>query len=102
MRRLRAWLLRWAGLFRGGQESRDFAEELDTHLHLHVQDNLRAGMTPEEARRQALIRLGGIQQTKEQCRERRTLPALEILWSDIRFGLRVLWKSRGFTIVAII
>ena len=102
MRHLRAWLLRWAGLFRSGQGSRDFAEELENHLYLHIQDNLRAGMSPEEARRQALIRLGGVQQTKEHYRNRRTLPALEILWNDIRFALRVLWKSRGFTIVAVI
>jgi predicted permease len=102
MRRLRAWLLRWAGLFRSGQGSRDFAEELETHLDLHIQDNLRAGMSPEDARRQALIRLGGVQQTKEHYRDRHTLPALEILWNDIRFALRLLWKSRGFTIVAVI
>lgn len=101
MRRLRAWLLRCAGLFHREQGSRDFAEELESHLQMHVEDNLRSGMPPEEARRQALIRLGGIAQTKERYRERRTLPALEILWSDIRFGLRVLWKSRGFAGVAI-
>ena len=102
MRRLRAWMLRCVGLFRQEQGSREFAEELETHLQMHVEDHLRSGMTPEEARRQALIRLGGITQTKERYRDRRTLPAFEILWNDIRFGLRVLWKSRVFTIVAII
>ena len=101
MRHLRAWLLRCAGLFHREQGSRDFAEELETHLQMHVEDNLRSGMNPEEARRHALIRLGGIAQTKERYRDRNTLPALEILWSDIRFGLRVLWKNRGFAIVAI-
>ncbi len=75
---------------------------LEAHLQMHIEDNLRSGMNPQEARRQALIKLGGVQQVKEKYRERRSLPLLEMLWSDIRFGARVLWKSRGFTIVAIV
>jgi MacB-like periplasmic core domain len=102
MRYLRAWLSRWAGLFRSEQRSRDFAEEIESHLQMHIEDNLRAGMNPEEARRQAVIRLGGVQQTKEHYRDRASLPMLEMLGSDIRFAARVLWKSRAFTIVAII
>jgi predicted permease len=102
MRHLRAWLLRCAGLFRTDQGGRDFAEEIEAHLQMHIDDNLRSGMDPREARRQALIRLGGVQQTKEKYRNRRSLPLLEMLWSDMRFGARVLWKSRGFTIVAIL
>ena len=100
MRHLRAWLLRCAGLFRQEQGSRDFADEIESHLQMHIADNLRSGMTPQEARRQALIKLGGVQQTREQYRNRASLPMLEMLWSDIRFGARVLWKSRGFSIVA--
>ncbi len=101
MRHLRAWLLRCAGLFRREQGSRDFADEIESHLQMHIADNLRSGMQPEEARRQALIKLGGVQQTKEKYRNRASLPILEMLASDIRFGARVLWKSRAFTIVAI-
>jgi predicted permease len=102
MRHLRAWLLRCAGLFRNEQGGNEFSEELEAHLQMHVEDNLRSGMNPQEARRQALIKLGGVQQVKEKYSERRSLPLLEMLWSDIRFGARVLWKSRGFTIVAIV
>ncbi|HEV3149893.1 MAG TPA: ABC transporter permease [Acidobacteriaceae bacterium] len=102
MRHLRAWLLRCAGLFRREQEGRDFADEIESHLQMHIADNLRSGMTPQEARRQALIKLGGVQQTREQYRNRASLPMLEMLASDIRFGARVLWKSRGSTIVAIV
>lgn len=102
MRQLRAWLLRCAGFFRDERAGHDFAEELESHLAMHIADNLRAGMSPEEARRQALICSGGIQQAKERYRNRRTLPALEILWNDVRFGFRLLWKSRSFTIVAIL
>src|SRR6201987_5268101 len=102
MRHLRAWLWRCAGLFRREQGSRDFADEIESHLQMHIADNLRSGMTSQEARRQALIKLGGVQQTREQYRNRASLPMLEMLWSDIRFGARVLWKSRAFTIVAIV
>jgi predicted permease len=101
MGRLRAWLLRWIGLFRTEQGTRNFAEELEAHLQLHIEDNLRSGMTAEEARRHALIQLGGIQQTKERYRDQYTFPMVEVLWNDMRFGLRVLWKNRGFTFVAI-
>ncbi len=101
MRHLRAWLVRLSGFLRSEQGSRDFADEIEAHLQMHTDDNLRSGMNPQEARRQALIRLGGLQQTKEHYRDRASLPWLEMLWNDIRFGTRVLWKDRGFTIVAI-
>src|ERR1700733_5573310 len=101
MRRLRAWLLRCAGLFRRERGSREFAEEMESHILAHVDDNLRLGMSGEEARRQALIKLGGMQQLKENYQERRSLPVLETLWSDIRFGLRMLRKNPGFAAVAL-
>jgi macrolide transport system ATP-binding/permease protein len=59
MRRLRARLTRFSELFRGKRSERELAEELDNHLQLHIEDSLRAGMSAEEARRQALIKLGG-------------------------------------------
>ena len=102
MRHLRAWLKRCAGLFRSEQGSRDFADEIESHLQMHIADNLRSGMSPQEARRHALIKLGGVQQTKEHYRDRASLPALEMLWSDIRFAARLLSKNAGFTIVAIV
>ena len=58
-------------------------------------------MSGEEARRQALLKLGGMQQLKENYQQRRSLPVLETLWSDIRFGLRMLRKNPGFTAVAL-
>src|SRR6266850_536181 len=102
MRQLQAWLLRLSGLFRRDQRDAEFSSELESHLQMHIEDNLRAGMSAEEARRQALIKLGGIEQTKEMVRERRGLPILEVLFEDLRFGMRMLRKNSGFTSVAVL
>ena len=68
---------------------------------MHTADNVRAGMTPEEARRQALLRLGGVEQTKEAYRARQGLPALETLGRDLRLALRKLRHSPGFAAAAL-
>jgi predicted permease len=102
MSALRAWFWRVGGLFGKERRDRELADEMESHLQMHIEDNLRVGMSPEEARRQALLKLGGIEQTKERYRERRGLPWLETLLQDVRFGLRMLRKNPGFTTVAII
>jgi predicted permease len=101
MRALRAWLLRLGAIFRREPGDTELSEELASHLEMHIDDNLRDGMGMEEARRQALIKLGGIAATKEMYRERRGLPLLDTLVQDVRYGVRVLSKSRTFTVIAV-
>jgi macrolide transport system ATP-binding/permease protein len=102
MRRLRAAVFRLIGLVTRGRRERAFDDELDSHLQMHIDDNLRAGMSPEEARRRALLKLGGVESTRQAYRERSSVPFLEHLWQDLRFALRQLSKTPGVTATAIV
>src|SRR6202171_4462107 len=102
VRRLRAAFLRLGGLFDKDRRDRDLADEMESHLEMHIEDNLRRGMTPEQARRQALIKLGGIQPAKEIYRDRRSVPVLETTLQDLRHGVRALSKNLAFSVVAVI
>jgi hypothetical protein len=102
IQQIRGWLVRLFGMFHRKQREQEFAEELESHLAFHIEDNLRAGLSPEEARRQALIKLGGVTLTQERHREQRGLPMLETLIQDLRFGLRMLRKNPAFALAAIL
>src|SRR5580704_12546305 len=100
MKRLRALFLRFVGLFLRAPRESELADEMESHVQLHVEDNLRAGMSPEQARREAIMKLVGVEQTKENYRERRGLPLLETTIQDCRYALRLLQKNPGFSLVA--
>ncbi|HVU48512.1 MAG TPA: ABC transporter permease, partial [Terracidiphilus sp.] len=100
MKKLRALWQRLCGLLHAGRGDCDFAAELESHVAMHVEDGMRVGLSAEEARRQALIKLGGVEQTQQAYRERATLVWLENLVRDVRYALRTLVRQRSVTAVA--
>ena len=102
MRTIIGWYRRLVGVFDSGRQERELHEELETHLQLHADDNQRAGMTREAARRHAVVALGGVEQAKEKYRDQRGIPPLEDVIKDIRFALRMMRRSRGFTAVVLL
>jgi predicted permease len=99
MRRLRALILR---LLRPVRTNREFVAELESHLAMHIEEGMRAGLTEQEARRQALIKLGGVEQTRQAYRERAVLPPFETLWQDIRYAMRGFRRNPIFALTAIV
>jgi predicted permease len=100
--RLREFFHRLRSLFRAKQLDTELDAEMAAHLELAMEENLQRGMPPEEARRQALIRFGGMQQAKERHREARALPTLDELGQDLRYALRTFRRDRGFAAIAIL
>jgi predicted permease len=101
MRKIRALWIRLCGLLRRPQGDGDFETELASHLAMHTDDGIRAGLSSEEARRQALIRLGGAEQTRQAYRDRRGLPWLETLARDLAYSLRRLVRRPAMTAIAV-
>src|SRR5580704_16766518 len=101
MRKLRAWLLRLRGQFTPTPDQ-EFSEEIETHLQMQIEDNLRSGMDAKQARREALVKSGGMEKTMQAYREGNSLPLIETLYQDLRYTLRQLRKNPGFAATAIL
>src|SRR5690348_13346772 len=98
---LRAFFSRLRSLFSTRRLDDDFAQELDSHFALLVQENIRRGMSPAEAQRAARLKLGSPAALRESHHDQRTFPWLESVAQDVRFALRMFRKNPGFTVVAV-
>lgn len=96
----RAWE-RLAGSFTGRRREAELADELRSHIEMLTEDNIRAGKSPVEARRAALLRFGGVEVAKEYYRDQRGFPVLDSLRQDVRYALRGMRRNPAFTAIVV-
>jgi predicted permease len=102
MRRIRGVLARMAGVFAGRRADDDAREEMQLHLEMEIEENVRRGMAPDAARRQALMTSGGLTQAADAVRDQRGLPWVDSIVADVRYAVRALRHSPLFSVVVVI
>src|ERR1039458_7172114 len=102
MRALRRFFTRLVNSILRRRDEERLREEVQEHLALQTAENLRAGLSPVEARRQAVLKFGAVEAIKEDYRDQRGLPFLETLFQDTRYGLRRLYKNPGLTFTVLL
>ncbi len=99
---MRRWQRRWRALRRKDDVERELDDELRFHIERETERNVARGMSPDDARRAALVQFGGVTRTKQECRDARGVRLIEEVVHDLRYGARMMRKTPGLTLIAVI
>ena len=92
----------WRKFFRRRQADAELAQEMDLHLAEETDENITRGIKPDEARRQARLKFGNTQQVRENLWRQNTLALTDNIWRDLKYAIRTLTRSPGFTLIAVL